>query len=394
MKQPHRPRIKGIRPNLSTILLLMSALFFVFVARVIYSPLLPTIERDLGFNHTQAASIFLFITFGYIGMNIFSGFIASWLGHRTTIFIAMLLVSAATLFVAVSPSVLLIRLGLVVVGIGAGLYPPSGVATVSSLVHSNDEGKVLAIHELGPNLGYILAPLIAAVFLPRLSWRDCLIFLSVVGMTFAILFFVFSRGGEFRGQAPVLRNVSRIFSLPSFWITALLFALGSGASIGLYSLIPTYLVFERSLDPTVVNTIVGVSRISSIIALFFTGYLVDRLGARLMIGIVLFTAGIATAAFWAESRVILLVAVFVQPLLIVTFFPAVLTAAARITPRRMQNLTLSLLLPIAYGFGGGILPLLLGWLGDNVSFALGFLLYGAILTAGSALPLLLKLEHE
>jgi len=60
----------------------------------------------------------------------------------------------------------------------------------------------------------------------------------------------------------------------------------------------------------------------------------------------------------------------------------------------MQNLTLSLLLPIAYGFGGGILPLLLGWLGDNVSFALGFLLYGAILTAGSALPLLLKLEHE
>jgi NNP family nitrate/nitrite transporter-like MFS transporter len=389
----HQPLIKGIRPNISTILLLVSVLFFIFFARVIYSPLLPSIERDLHLSHTQAASFFLFVTLGYISMNIFSGFIASWLGHRTTIFLAIMLVSSATVFIAVSSSLLLIRAGLIVVGLGAGLYPPSGVATASSLVHSKDEGKVLSIHEFGPNLGFVAAPLVVAMLLPRLEWRSCLLIISVLGLLIGTLYIIFSRGGGFKGEAPVLRNLTQIFSLPSFWTTAVLLALGAGASIGLFAITPTYLVFERGLDQELVNTIVGVSRISGLLVLLFAGYLVDRFGAKKLISAILVTAGIATAAMWARSRPILIAAVFLQPLLIASIFPAVLTAAARIAPRNLQNLTISFILPIGYGFGAGVLPVLLGWLGDNASFALGFLIYGVMLVAGSALPFLLKLRH-
>jgi NNP family nitrate/nitrite transporter-like MFS transporter len=389
----HQPLIKGIRANISTILLLVSVLFFIFFARVIYSPLLPSIERDLHLSHTQAASFFLFVTLGYISMNIFSGFIASWLGHRTTIFLAIMLVSSATVFIAVSSTLLLIRAGLIVVGLGAGLYPPSGVATASSLVHSKDEGKVLSIHEFGPNLGFIAAPLVVAMLLPRLEWRSCLLIISVLGLLIGTLYIVFSRGGGFKGEAPVLRNLTQIFSLPSFWTTAVLLALGAGASIGLFAITPTYLVFERGLDQELVNTIVGVSRISGLLVLLFAGYLVDRFGAKKLISAILVTAGIATAAMWARSRPILIAAVFLQPLLIASIFPAVLTAAARIAPRNLQNLTISFILPIGYGFGAGVLPVLLGWLGDNASFALGFLIYGVMLVAGSALPFLLKLRN-
>lgn len=393
-RRSHKPLIKGIRANIHTILLLVSVLFFVFIARVIYSPLLPSIEHDLHLNHTQAASFFLFIALGYTCMNIFSGFIASRLGHRSTIFLAVVLVSSTTVFIAVSSSLLLMRVGLMLVGVGAGLYPPSGIATASSLVDSRDEGKILPIHEFGPNLGFIAAPLIVALLLPYLEWRSCLLIISALGLLIGALFIIFSRGGEFRGEAPVLRNITQILVLPSFWITAVLMALGAGASIGLYSIIPTYLVFERGLDPALVNTIVGVSRISGLIALLFAGYLVDRFGARTLISAILLSAGIATAAIWARSKTVVLVAVFIQPLLIVSFFPAVLTAAARIAPRNLQNITLSLILPISYGFGAGVLPVLLGWLGDNATFALGFLIYGMMLIVGSALPFLLKLKHQ
>jgi len=390
----HQPLIKGIRANISTILLLVSVLFFVFVARVIYSPLLPSIERDLHLNHTQAASFFLFITLGYTSMNLFSGFIASWIGHRSTIFLAAVLVSSATVFTAVGSSLLLMRLGLIVVGVGAGLYPPSGIATASSLVDSRDEGKVLSIHEFGPNLGFIAAPLIVALLLPRIQWRSCLLLISLLGLLIGTLYIIFSRGGKFRGEAPVLRNITQIISLPSFWISAVLLGLGAGGSIGLFSIIPTYLVFERGLDHGLVNTIVGISRIGGLITLLFAGYLVDRFGAKTVISAILLSAGIATAAIWARSQAILIVAVFLQPLLIVSFFPAILTAAARIAPRNFQNLTISLILPIGYGFGGGVLPLLLGWLGDNATFALGLLIYGLMLIAGSALPFLLELKHQ
>ena len=393
-RKVHQPLIKGIRANMPTILLLMSVLFFIFFARVVYSPLLPSIERDLHLTHTQAASFFLFISLGYAVMNIFSGFIASWLGHRTTVFLAALLVSLATVFIAVIPSLPMMRSGLFVVGLGAGLYPPSGIATASSLVHSRDEGKILSIHELGPNLGFIVAPLAVALLLPHLEWRSCLLLISILGLLIGTLYIIFSRGGGFKGEAPVLRNLSQILSLPSFWITAVIMALGAGASIGLFAILPTYLVFERGLDQELVNTLVGVSRISGLIAVLSAGYLVDRFGAKKLIGAALFATGLATVALWAQSRPVLIIAVFLQPLLIVSFFPAILTAAARIAPRNFQNLTMSFILPIGYGFGAGVLPVLLGWLGDNASFALGFLIYGGILIAGSVLPFLLKLTHE
>ena len=80
--------------------------------------------------------------------------------------------------------------------------------------------------------------------------------------------------------------------------------------------------------------------------------------------------------------------------MIASFFPAILTTIARIAPRNFQNLSMSFILPIAYGFGAGVLPVLLGWLGDNASFALGFLIYGGMLVAGSVLPIFLKLKHD
>jgi NNP family nitrate/nitrite transporter-like MFS transporter len=389
----HRPVTKGIRANLSTIALLASVIFFVFVSRVIYSPMLPAIERDLHLNHTQAASFFLFISLGYVLMNLFSGFIASWLGHKSTILLSVLLVISATAFIAGSPSLTFIRLGLVLLGIGAGLYPPSGVATATSLVESKDEGKVLSIHEIGPNLGFVLAPLLAAPLLLRFSWRSCLLLLCALGLMIGLLFMILGRGGLFRGEPPHLRNASRILSLHSFWIATALMALGAGASIGLYSIIPAYLVFERGLEAGTVNTLVGISRVGSLAALLFAGFLVDRLGPKRTISAILLSAGIATSAFWFKSQALLMAAVFMQPILIVSFFPAILTAVSRITERRLQNLTVSFLLPIGYGFGGGLVPLFLGWLGDHASFALGFLLYGLILAAGSLLPYLLRLSH-
>jgi len=386
--------VKGIRANLSTILLLVAVLFFVFSARVIYSPLLPSIERDLHLSHTQATSFFLIMTLGYGIMNIFSGFIASKLGHRVTIMLAVFLAAAATAFVAASSSLLWLRLGLLLLGLGAGLYPPSGIPTLTSLVELKDEGKVLSIHELGPNLGFILAPLIVALILPVSSWRLVLLLICLLGLLIGILFMFLARGGGFRGMAPVLSNASQILSRPSFWIAAALMALGAGASIGLYSIIPTYLVFERGLDQGLVNTLVGFSRISGVITLLFAGYLVDRFGAKVVISVILLSAGVATAAMWARPQAVLLAAVFVQPVLITSFFPAFITAASSIAPRRLQNLTISFILPIGYSFGGGILPLLFGVLGDNASFAVGFLIYGLILIAASALPFLLDLGER
>jgi len=42
-------------------------IFFInFIARVILSPLLPTIEKELGISHGEAGSFFFLISAGYV----------------------------------------------------------------------------------------------------------------------------------------------------------------------------------------------------------------------------------------------------------------------------------------------------------------------------------------
>jgi NNP family nitrate/nitrite transporter-like MFS transporter len=141
-----------------------------------------------------------------------------------------------------------------------------------------------------------------------------------------------------------------------------------------------------------VNTLVGISRLSGLGVIFVSGYLVDRLGVRWIMAIVLLLCGAATAALGLSSRAALLAAVFVQPILVSSFFPAGFAAASRILDRRLHNVTLSFLLPIGYGFGAGVVPLFLGVLGDHGRFALGFLIYGGMLAICCALPFLLRLN--
>ncbi len=386
--------IKGIRRNLPTITLLVAVLFFLFVARIIYSPLLPSIEKNLDLSHAQAASFFLFITIGFSGMIILSGFIASWISHRMTILLSMLIAVPATVLIAASSSSAGIRVGLILLGIGAGLYPPSGIPTITSLVEQKDEGKVLALHEIGPNLGLVIAPIIVAFLLHAISWRWILVIVSSMGLIIGTLFLIFARGGDFHGEPPVFYNASIILSRRSFWIATCLLAMGAGASIGVYSIMPTYLVAERGLDQSLVNTLVGLSRVSGLLVIFFVGALVDRVGAQKFIFAVIFFSGVVTVLMSVKSQGVLIAAVFVQPVLITSFFPAFFTAASRIAPRRVHNLTISFLLPIGYSFAAGVLPVLLGILGDRASFASGFLAYGIVLIAASVLPFFLDLRED
>ena len=182
----HPASDRSIRTNLSTILLIVFVFFFLFTARIIYSPLLLSIEESLGLGHAQAASFFLFITIGYAGMMLLSGFVAAAIGHRSTILLSVLLALLGLVAVSLSPSLWGIRAGLVLLGVGSGLYFPSGIPMITSLVDDKDEGKILAFHEIGPNIGSVIAP-IAAIFALRVfSWRIVLLFLSCIVVVAAV----------------------------------------------------------------------------------------------------------------------------------------------------------------------------------------------------------------
>ena len=117
-------------------------------------------------------------------------------------------------------------------------------------------------------MGYVLAPIVAELGLSFTSWRGVLIIVGIAGLMMAATFALFGQGGRFPGEPPRWDNVGRIFYQPSFWIIAILMSLACGASVGVYSILPVYLISERGLDQGLVNTLVGLSRISGLVTLF------------------------------------------------------------------------------------------------------------------------------
>ena len=399
-RPPHRrrnsqpPPPPSLHRNLGTIALLILVLFFLFAARIIYSPLLLSIEQSLGLSHAQAASFFLFTAIGYGAVMVFSGFVAARIGHRNTILLSVLLAILGLFALSLSRSLWQMRGALMLVGVGAGLYFPSGVPTLTSLVKDSEQGKALAAHEMGPNLSLVIAP-IATVFALRLmSWQTVIFVLACLGMVVGILFLLLAKGGRFRGKAPYLKHARLILKQPSFWIMTVLFSLGAGAGMGLFAMTPTYLITERGMDGEMVNTLIGLSRISSLVMVFLSGYLVDRIGFRRVMVATMLAAGLCTAGMALRARPFFITAVFLQPVLVSCFFPAGFTAIARIASRDMYNLTISFMFPIGYTFAAGLVPLFLGMLGDRLSFAVGFLVYGALLAASALLPRFLKFPGD
>ncbi len=361
------------------------------LSRVIFSPLLLTIEADLHLSHTQASSFFMLIATGLSLTMFFSGFLSSKLTHRLVIVLSAVLCGASLIAVSFSLSLLGIRISLFFLGMGAGLYLPSGMATVNSLVVPRDLGKAMASHELGPTLAFAAGPIFVGLLLKYSSWRSILIIIGLTNLLMAFLFVFFGRGGDFAGVKPNLKNLRSILAHPNFWIMAAIFGIAVGAEQGVYALLPTYLVSEKGLEYVSANTIFGLSRISVIFTTVISGFFVDRFGIKKSMFVIVMSSGILTAFLGLTSGVSLLLVIFLQPVMVTCFFPAGLVALSRIGSKQFINVIVAMIIPISYLFGAGVVPSLLGILGENGSFAIGFNFLGAMVLLSSVLFLFLKL---
>lgn len=386
----------SFRSQTGPIFLLAGIFFLNFISRIIFAPLLPTIERDLAVGHSEAGSLFLLISMGYFVSLLGSGLVASRLMHNRTIVLSATAIAIALFAISFSTSLLGIRLGLVLLGLAAGLYLPSGISTLTSLVSPNQWGKALAIHELAPNLSFVAAPLISEALLRWFPWRTVLAVLGTASLLAGVVFARFGRGGKFPGDAPSVASCKTILAKPAFWIMTVLFSLGITGSLGVYAMLPLYLVAERSIDQYWANTLVAFSRISGLGMAFLAGWATDRFGARRVMATVFFLTGMMTVMLGVIKGYWIVVIVFLQPMLAVCFFPAGFAALSCIGPTSSRNVAVSLAIPFAFLIGAGAIPTGIGVMGDTFSFAFGFALVGVLILLGLILSLTLKLpqEHE
>jgi len=381
----------SFRMQLIPILFLVSIEFMNVLSRAIFSPLLLTIEADLHLSHAQASGFFMLISAGLSLTMFFSGFLSSKLTHRQVIILSAVLCGLSLIAVSFSTSLLGVRISLFFVGMGAGLYLPSGIATVSSLAVPRDLGKAMATHELGPTIGFVAGPIFVGLLSKYTSWRSILIVIGLMNLLMAFLFAFFGRGGDFAGLKPNLKNLRSILTHPNFWIMTALFGIAVGGEQGVYALLPTYLVSEKGLEYVSANTIFGLSRISVIFTIVISGLFVDRFGIKKSMFVIVMGSGILTALVGLTSGASLLLVIFLQPVMVGCFFPAGLAALSRMGSQHFTNVIVSMIIPISILFGMGVVPSLLGILGEHGSFPIGFIFLGTTMLLSTVLFPFLKL---
>jgi NNP family nitrate/nitrite transporter-like MFS transporter len=369
------------------VLLFLALIFFInFTARIIFSPLMPTIEADLSLTHSDAGLLFLLISIGYfIGM-LGSGFLSAAVTHKKTISLSSLAVGLTLLPISFSSDKWILFIGLFVLGLSAGLYLPSGLATLTAIIDPRQWGKAIAVHEMAPNLGFVAAPLLAEIFMFWFSWRIILMLLGLTSLLMGLANACYGKSGEFSGEPPKFGAIRVLVKQRSFLIMLILFCAGIGSFFGIYTMLPLYLVAEQGMDREMANTLVAISRIPGLAVVFVAGWATDRFGPKHTLVWIFMLTGLFTMALGFAAGYWTYVFVFIQPMIAVCFPPAALVALSLIGTPKTRNIAVSITIPFAFLIGGGILPILIGILGDAGAFGLGIVIAGGFIILASILP--------
>ena len=400
MKKAQTPEAPGeneaasLHFRVGAILFLAGIFFSNMLARIILAPMMPLIEKDLKLGHDQAGGLVFTATLGYSLMLLGSGFVSARLTHRRTVGLSGIAVGGAAAIVFLSHDLWGMRFGLFLLGMSAALYFPSGIATITGLVVSRDWGKAMAIHELAPNLSFILAPLLVEVLLRWCSWRQTILLSGIVCLLMGIVFLRYGKGGGFPGEAPNLRTLRVILADRSFWLMMLFFCLIIGVAFGVYSMLPLYLVAERGVARGWANTWVGLSRIPTLITSLLAGWAADRLGLKYTMKVLLLSTGILTILLGIVPGDWFVPIVFLQAICSTAYFPVGFATLSRISSSEVKNVAVSLTVPVSVLVGAGAIPAGLGIAGELGSFSVGFAILGGCFLAVSFLVGRLELPDK
>lgn len=376
-------------------LLFLSFIFLLnFLSRIIFSPLLPRIEQELGFGHAVSGSFFLCISSGYFVSILLSGFVSSRITHKGTIVLSTVATGISLIILSYCAVLLNLRLAFFGLGLAAGLYLPSGLATITRMVSPAYWGRGMAVHEIAPNVGFVLAPLICGVMIERLSWRSGIEITGAMLILVGLLYGLFGGGEGARGCPPQMKVLRDFLAKPRFWLMILLFSLAICSTLGIYAMLPLLLVTGQGMDSDTANHLVALSRLCTIIMPVPAGWLGDRFGNLGVMVAVLFFAGILTIPLGILSGIPLLVAVFLQPMIAVCFFPSGFAVLSTTGGVQNGSAAIALCIPLAFLLGGGVMPTLIGIIGDHFHLGTGFVAAGLAMSAAALLSASLLWRKE
>jgi NNP family nitrate/nitrite transporter-like MFS transporter len=251
-------------------------------------------------------------------------------------------------------------------------------------------GRAFSVHELAPNLAFITAPFAVAWLAEYCSWQFMFRGHALLMLVASLVFYFVSKQKEEYGMPPDFTSIKHVMKTDGFLMMVLMFSMGVMGTLGIYNVLPIFLVDAHGMSDVDANSITGFSRVATLVAALAGGWISDRLGAFRTMGYVLLLSGMLVVVIGYGSGYLLYAAVFLQPVIAVCFFPAAFAAMSALVKASMRNLVISLVVPVAYVSGGGAVPWTIGYMADAGYFSLGISIAGVLMCASGVTVFLSK----
>ena len=361
--------------------------FIAFSARILAAPFLPIVEETFAINHATAGGLMSFTGLGATTGMIFTGFLCLRIGNKKVITGGLLIAAAALFGIFVSGSYTVFAIMLFFLGLGGGVYLPSVIPILTSVFDKKYWGRAIGVHETAAGLSLILIPFLAASSIASIPWRFfflicCLIFLI------ATVFFLYL-SPDIRVKPSLSSKPGTILRRLEFWCIAALWISCGMASLGIYNILPLFLVDEKDFSVEAANHLFAITRIGGFAGQICIGFFLDRLDTKKILIVLTALSGISGIVLaFSHSAVLLVTMLFLQGTFCVAFFPAGMMAISKLTVLEERGTFTGILMSTSLLMGIGITPLILGSIADVSSFQTGILIL-ALVNLAACLPGLL-----
>ena len=358
--------------------------FLNFSTRSAFSPILPLVEDSLSLSHGEAGGLFTSYSIGYSVTLFVTGRFGSVWGYKRTVVFGFMCIGLVFIALQWAESYSTFHILFLLLGVASGTYLPSILPILTETYDYRHWGKVIGLHESAASFSIFAIPVLVAFGLHYLSWRRLLLVLGIASLLLPIYFWKVSVEPKKEASRQESHTID-LFKKRPVWIMGLLWIFATASCLGIYSILPLYLIKERGIDLYLANTLFGISRVGGILVSISMGFLTDRYGYQTMLKWSLLMTGLTTISLSLSSTLpLILITLILQATLSLAFFPVGLAAISKLTSLSERSMAIGVIISIGVIFGMGGTPLLLGVIADHLNFHVGILWLG-ILTSLSSL---------
>jgi len=257
---------------------LCALVFLVNFGRVVFAPLVAPLQE---FFVASDAAVGLVATLAWLGSalpRLPTGYLLTRFARHRVVLGTGVLLTVASALMTLAPTIELVMVGALLVGLASGVYFVAANPLVSELFPTR-VGRAIGVHGTASQLAAALAPvLVGRVLLVRYSWRAPFYLLSAAAAAVTAVLYVTAKradlpdaGGADRDLLGGIRRQYRVVALgvAIVGVTGLVWN-------GFFNFYPKYLVETKGVPESTANVLLTVVFAAGVPAFWYTGRLADR----------------------------------------------------------------------------------------------------------------------